>query len=250
MEAVRSHGQPLDTRAVARSAVEQPIAYAVGSPAAKSGERRLAQFIELCLKFFGKPQISGQTRNGLRIDGHGVCPRFIRWPSAKPKHWSQSLQLSTSTPAPHPALPNHPIPVRPANPSLPLPSFVGSRLPLNWFGIDRPIAYAIASHVWRVIAGPVGLFLVATFLTRIEQGYYYTFASILGLAVFFELGLDYGGGTGSEINGPWNPWVHALTRPFAIPLSAFASCPMVTGPYVPESLRPLCMVSSPIVSGQ
>jgi len=62
---------------------------------------------------------------------------------------------------------------------------------LNWFGIDRPIAYAIASHAWRVVAGPVGLLLVASFLTKIEQGYYYTFASILGLAVFFELGLDY-----------------------------------------------------------
>ncbi len=81
--------------------------------------------------------------------------------------------------------------VRSATPTLWLPCLPGLRWLLNWLGIDRPIAYAIAGHAWRVIAGPVGLFLVATFLTRTEQGYYYTFGSILGLTIVFELGLDY-----------------------------------------------------------
>jgi len=42
-----------------------------------------------------------------------------------------------------------------------------------------------------LLAGPVGLYLIATFLTKSEQGYYYTFGSVLGLTVFFELGLSY-----------------------------------------------------------
>ena len=127
----------------------------------------------------------GQSEIGLRIDQHGVC-LVIEAPKHRPPNPRRNAVSWL-----HPELPYHPLPVRPATPSLSLPFSGYPGLLLNWFGIDRPIAYAIASHVWRVIAGPVGLFLVATFLTRIEQGYYYTFVSILGLAVFFDLGLEY-----------------------------------------------------------
>ncbi len=41
------------------------------------------------------------------------------------------------------------------------------------------------------MAGAVTLLAVAHSLTAVEQGYYYTFNSILGLQVFFELGLGY-----------------------------------------------------------
>jgi hypothetical protein len=58
-------------------------------------------------------------------------------------------------------------------------------------GIDRAIAYSISGRAWALLAGPVGLYLIATFLTKSEQGYYYTFGSVLGLTVFFELGLSY-----------------------------------------------------------
>ncbi len=82
------------------------------------------------------------------------------------------------------------MPVRCVSATLSFPFWRGLLLLLNWLGIDRPIAYALASRL-EGDCWPGGLFLVATFLAQAEQGYYYTFASILGLAIFFELGLDY-----------------------------------------------------------
>jgi len=37
----------------------------------------------------------------------------------------------------------------------------------------------------------MGIYCVARFLSPVEQGYYYTFSSILGLNIFFELGLTF-----------------------------------------------------------
>ncbi|MDQ6623535.1 MAG: hypothetical protein M3Y86_08635 [Verrucomicrobiota bacterium] len=60
---------------------------------------------------------------------------------------------------------------------------------LRAVGVDRPVAYTIAARVWAAVAGPVTLFFVVRYLTSQEQGFYYTFGSILGLQVFFEIGL-------------------------------------------------------------
>ena len=62
---------------------------------------------------------------------------------------------------------------------------------LHLCGVDRPVAYVILGRGWSVLAGPITLYMIASFLTRDEQGYYYTFGSILGLQIFFELGLSY-----------------------------------------------------------
>jgi O-antigen/teichoic acid export membrane protein len=43
--------------------------------------------------------------------------------------------------------------------------------------------------MWSALAGPLTILLIATRFTKIEQGYYYTFSSLLALQVFFELGL-------------------------------------------------------------
>ncbi len=58
-------------------------------------------------------------------------------------------------------------------------------------GIDRAVAYVVIGRGWTTIAGAVSLIFVARLLSPVEQGFYYTFASILGLQVFFELGLTY-----------------------------------------------------------
>jgi O-antigen/teichoic acid export membrane protein len=58
-------------------------------------------------------------------------------------------------------------------------------------GIDRAIALTIANRAWGTLAGPATLFFIATFLAPIEQGFYYAFTSVLGLQVFFELGLGF-----------------------------------------------------------
>ena len=58
-------------------------------------------------------------------------------------------------------------------------------------GIDRAIFYTIIARGWSALAGPISLFFVARFLGPEEQGFYYTFSSVLALQVFFELGLAY-----------------------------------------------------------
>jgi hypothetical protein len=59
------------------------------------------------------------------------------------------------------------------------------------FGVDRAIALGLVSRGWSALAGPFTLWLIANCLTPAEQGYYYTFASLLGMTVFFELGLTH-----------------------------------------------------------
>jgi hypothetical protein len=63
------------------------------------------------------------------------------------------------------------------------------RLALQKLGIDRAIAYVVAGRLWMVLAGLVTLMCIGLWLSRVEQGYYYTFASLLTVQVFFELGL-------------------------------------------------------------
>jgi hypothetical protein len=60
---------------------------------------------------------------------------------------------------------------------------------LKYFGVNRAIGYGVMTRFWSVCAGPITMILIAYNLTSVEQGYYYTFASLLVLQVFFELGL-------------------------------------------------------------
>jgi Polysaccharide biosynthesis protein len=61
----------------------------------------------------------------------------------------------------------------------------------NLFGIDRAIAYTIIGKGFQVLAGPITIILIAKFLSPEEQGFYYTFASVVSLQIFFELGLSF-----------------------------------------------------------
>lgn len=56
-------------------------------------------------------------------------------------------------------------------------------------GIDKSIAYSSGARVVAAIAGVGTLFFIGSCLTSVEQGFYFTFTSILALQVFFELGL-------------------------------------------------------------
>jgi hypothetical protein len=58
------------------------------------------------------------------------------------------------------------------------------------FGITRALVYTVLGRSWSVLAGPVSLLFVGRFLTKDEQGFYYTFWSVLGLWVFFDLGFS------------------------------------------------------------
>lgn len=54
--------------------------------------------------------------------------------------------------------------------------------------LDRAVAVPLAGQMVRLVTGPIALYLVLRFLGLVEQGYYYTFQSILGLSILLELG--------------------------------------------------------------
>lgn len=58
------------------------------------------------------------------------------------------------------------------------------------FGVDGAIFYTSLARTIQAFTGVVTIFFVAHFLTGMEQGFYYTFGSILAIQVFFELGLN------------------------------------------------------------
>ncbi|MGL6021498.1 MAG: hypothetical protein ACRC0A_00110 [Chitinophagaceae bacterium] len=57
-------------------------------------------------------------------------------------------------------------------------------------GIDKPILYTSLGKVIQSLGGIISLLLIATYLTGVEQGFYFTFASLLSIQIFFELGLN------------------------------------------------------------
>jgi O-antigen/teichoic acid export membrane protein len=59
----------------------------------------------------------------------------------------------------------------------------------NKLGVDKAIAYSSGARIIQAFTGVVSIFFIATFLSKEEQGFYYTFGSLLAIQVFFELGL-------------------------------------------------------------
>ena len=66
----------------------------------------------------------------------------------------------------------------------------GTRL-YRIIGIDRAIAFTILARGWASFAGLITLALIARFLSPAEQGYYYTFGSLIALQIVFELGFSF-----------------------------------------------------------
>lgn len=60
---------------------------------------------------------------------------------------------------------------------------------LRSFGVNRAIGFGVLTRMWSALAGPLTIILIATRFSKVEQGYYYTFSSLLALQIFFELGL-------------------------------------------------------------
>lgn len=57
-------------------------------------------------------------------------------------------------------------------------------------GIDKTIALTLLTRSVQASSGVISIFFIAKYLSVEEQGYYYTFASIIAIQVFFELGLS------------------------------------------------------------
>ncbi len=61
----------------------------------------------------------------------------------------------------------------------------------HWIGLDRAILFTVLARFWQAFSGLVTLFLITRFLSANEQGYYYTFYSIVALQIVFELGFSF-----------------------------------------------------------
>jgi len=58
-------------------------------------------------------------------------------------------------------------------------------------GLDRAVGFTVLARFWGSAAGLVTLLLIARFLSPGEQGYYYTFGSLVAMQMIFELGFSY-----------------------------------------------------------
>ena len=60
---------------------------------------------------------------------------------------------------------------------------------LRFLGFDRAVTFGILARSWGLISGPITMVIIATGLSASQQGFYFTFGSLLGLQAFFDLGL-------------------------------------------------------------
>ncbi|OZB49607.1 MAG: hypothetical protein B7X60_00595 [Polynucleobacter sp. 39-45-136] len=58
------------------------------------------------------------------------------------------------------------------------------------FQFDPHVLQLLFQRGWQIIAGGITVFIVPLALTATQQGYYFTFSSLIAMQVFFELGLN------------------------------------------------------------
>ena len=57
-------------------------------------------------------------------------------------------------------------------------------------GLDRAVFFTVLARGWTSGSGLITIVLIARFLSTAEQGYYYTYASLIALQMVFELGFS------------------------------------------------------------
>jgi O-antigen/teichoic acid export membrane protein len=63
-------------------------------------------------------------------------------------------------------------------------------LPAKDASLNRAVLFVLLTRGWQALAGGITLLFIARFFTPEVQGYYYTFASLVALQTFAELGLS------------------------------------------------------------
>lgn len=58
-------------------------------------------------------------------------------------------------------------------------------------GMDRAVAYVFAARVCMILGSTGTVLLIVHFLSKVEQGYYYTLLSLINLQIIFELGFSF-----------------------------------------------------------
>jgi hypothetical protein len=61
---------------------------------------------------------------------------------------------------------------------------------VNRLEVDQAVFYALCLRGWQFLAGPVSVVLIGWYFSPETQGFYYTFASLMALQSFFELGFS------------------------------------------------------------
>lgn len=57
-------------------------------------------------------------------------------------------------------------------------------------GLDKAIIFTSSTSILNALGSVISVLLVVKFMNNIEQGYYYTFGSIVAIQIFFELGFN------------------------------------------------------------
>ena len=60
---------------------------------------------------------------------------------------------------------------------------------LRFLGFDRAVSFGVFARVWGLFSGPITMMVIATGFSPVQQGFYFTFSSLLALQTFFDLGL-------------------------------------------------------------
>jgi O-antigen/teichoic acid export membrane protein len=68
--------------------------------------------------------------------------------------------------------------------------FAGIKKNANKIGVDSTVGFTLLTRIVQAAGGIGSILLIAKYLSGEEQGYYYTFASIIAIQIFFELGLS------------------------------------------------------------
>jgi O-antigen/teichoic acid export membrane protein len=59
----------------------------------------------------------------------------------------------------------------------------------KYINISKAVQLNVGAKIFQIISNLVNILLIGYYLNSEEQGYYYTFGSILGIQIFFELGV-------------------------------------------------------------
>jgi hypothetical protein len=59
-------------------------------------------------------------------------------------------------------------------------------------GLDFHVLTTLVLRTWQILAGAVMVLFVPYWLSKVEQGYYFTFSSLIALTIFFEMLSTYG----------------------------------------------------------
>lgn len=77
----------------------------------------------------------------------------------------------------------------PLPPPTPPPRRSWPRRLLNRLEVDQAVFFSVLTRAWQFLAGPVTILVIAARFSPTEQGYFYTFASLMAWQTLLELGL-------------------------------------------------------------